>query len=117
MNGRVSELTSREEQRIKKTLSLSYKDHESFVNAYTHNIGKGGLFIKTVNPLPEGESFILKLKLPGVEEALKINCVVAWVNRDDKDPENPAGMGLKFIDMNVNERHLLDRYIGSILAK
>lgn len=117
MNGRVSELTSREEQRIKKTLSLSYKDHESFVNAYTYNIGKGGLFIKTANPLPEGESFILKLKLPGVEEQLKINCVVAWVNKDDSHPEKPAGMGLKFVDMNVNERHLIDKYIGSILAK
>lgn len=117
MNGRVSELTSREEQRIKKTLSLSYKDHESFVNAYTHNIGKGGLFIKTSNPLPEGESFILKLKLPGIEEQLKINCVVAWVNRDDSHPDNPTGMGLKFVDMNVTERHLLDQYIGSILSK
>ncbi len=117
MNGRVSEFSSREEQRIKKTLSLSYKDHDSFVNAYTHNIGKGGLFIKTSNPLPEGESFILKLKLPGIEEQLKINCVVAWVNRDDKEPDNPAGMGLKFIDMNINERKLLDQYIGSILAK
>ena len=117
MNGRVSKLTTREEQRIKKTLSLSYKNQESFVDAYTSNIGKGGLFIKTANPLPEGESFILKLKLPGLVDTLKINCIVVWVNKDESNPDMPVGMGLRFVDMDQNERLMLDKYIGSIIGK
>ena len=117
MNGRVSNISSREEQRIKKTLSLSYKDQESFISAYTSNISKGGLFIKTNNPLPEGESFILKLKLPGLVEALKINCVVVWVNKDESRSDMPVGMGLRFVDMDKNERLMLDKYIGSIMGK
>ncbi len=117
MNGRVSKFTAREEQRLKKTLSLSYKNQESFVNAYTSNISKGGLFIKTANPLPEGESFILKLKLPGLADALKINCIVVWVNKDESNPEVPVGMGLRFVDMDQNERLVLDKYIGSIIYK
>ncbi len=117
MNGRVSHFTSREEQRIKKTLSLSYKDRDSFVNAYTANISKGGLFIKTSNPLVEGESFILKLKLPGIEDAFKINCIVAWVNKDESRKDLPVGMGLKFVDMGKNDKLILDRYIGSILDR
>ena len=117
MNGRVSDITTREDQRVKKTLSLSYKDQESFVSAYTSNIGKGGLFIKTSNPLPEGESFILKLKLPGLVEALKINCIVVWVNKDESRTDMPVGMGLRFVDMDRNERIILDKYIGSIQDK
>jgi len=117
MNGRVSDITSRGDKRVKKTLSLSYKDQESFVSAYTSNIGKGGLFIKTSSPLPEGESFILKLKLPGLVEALKINCEVVWVNKDESRTDMPVGMGLRFVDMDKNERFLLDKYIGSILGK
>ena len=117
MNVRVSDITTRTDNRAKKTLSLSYKDQESFVSAYTSNIGKGGLFIKTPNPLPEGESFILKLKLPGLVEALKINCEVIWVNKDESRTDMPVGMGLKFVDMDKNERLLLDKYIGSIIGK
>lgn len=117
MNGRVSDITTRTDNRAKKTLSLSYKDQESFVSAYTSNIGKGGLFIKTPNPLPEGESFILKLKLPGLVKALKINCEVIWVNKDESRTDMPVGMGLRFVDMDKNERYLLDKYIGSILGK
>ncbi len=117
MNTRVSDVTSREEQRIKKTLSLSYKDQESFVSAYSSSISKGGLFIKTSNPLPEGESFILKLKLPGLADALKINCVVVWVNQDETRTDMPVGMGLRFVDMDKNERLILDKYIDSIIDK
>ena len=117
MNSRVSGIASREDQRVKKTLSLSYRDQESFVSAYTSNIGKGGLFIKTSNPLPEGESFILKLKLPGLVSALKINCEVVWVNNDESRTDMPLGMGLRFVDMDKNERTLLDKYIGAILGK
>ena len=117
MNIRVSSITSREEQRVKKTLSLSYKDHESFISAYSSNISKGGLFIKTSNPLPEGESFILKLKLPGLDDVIKINCTVSWVNRDESKPDVPVGMGLRFVDMNKDERLILERYVDSILEK
>ena len=117
MNGRVSDITTRTDNRAKKTLSLSYKDQESFVSAYTSNIGKGGLFIKTPNPLPEGESFILKLKLPGLAEALKINCEVIRVNKDESRTDMPVGMGLRYVDMDKNERLLLDKYIGSIIGK
>ena len=117
MNSRVSDITTRDDQRVKKTLSLTYKDQESFVSAYTSNLGKGGLFIKTPNPLPEGESFILKLKLPGLVEALKINCEVIWVNKDESRTDMPVGMGLRFVNMDKNERLLLDKYIGSVLGR
>ena len=118
MNNRISGGTKTgEDQQAKKILSLSYKDHESFVSAYTSNVGKGGLFIKTSNPLPEGESFILKLKLPGLIEAFKINCEVIWSNKDRSRTDMPVGMGLKFVDMDKNERLLLDKYIKATSAR
>ena len=61
MIDRVSDFSARSESRIQKTLSISYKDKNSFLKAYTGNISNRGLFIKTNNPLPKGEIFILKL--------------------------------------------------------
>lgn len=117
MNDRVSELKSRKDSRLKKTLSLSYKDKESFLNAYTANISKGGLFIKTDKPLPEGENLNLKLRLPELKEPLNINCLVVWVNKKKPGTDMPSGMGLQFLDMNENIRMTLFKYIKAIINK
>ena len=75
---RACEFTSRTEARIPKALTLSFKDREAFIRAYTGNISAGGLFIKTENPLGPGRQFQLKLQLPNVSRAMQIKCEVVW---------------------------------------
>ena len=75
--GRVSEFSSRKEARAQKSLSLSFKDRQSFIKAYTGNISRGGLFIRTERPLREGEQFLLKLQLPDLPDPIKVNCEVS----------------------------------------
>jgi uncharacterized protein (TIGR02266 family) len=110
---RVSEFSDRKEVRVQKTLSLTYKDQQSFVKAYVSNVSSSGLFIKTPNPLKEGERFHLRLQLPDVPEPIKVSCEVVWARNQAKATEkNPAGMGVKFIEMSKRDKETLDRFIS-----
>jgi CRP/FNR family cyclic AMP-dependent transcriptional regulator len=109
---RVAEFSDRKAVRVQKTLSLTYKDNQSFVKAYVGNVSSSGLFIKTPNPLKEGERFQLKLQLPDIPELLKISCQVVWARGQAQASErNPAGMGVKFVEMSKKDKETLDRFI------
>ncbi len=112
---RACDFSERADTRHQKTLTLNYKDRESFVKSYTSNISGGGLFVKTEKPLNQDDKFLLKLQLPGLPEPLKINCEVAWARTKTKDPKtSPPGMGIKFLDMNRKDNEALKAYIEEI---
>lgn len=109
MMERTRGFASRKEQRVKKALSLKYKDRQAFVKAYTKDISGGGLYIKTDKPLEIGEEFSLKLQIPDVEEALQIKCQVVWAREQTEDPkEKPTGMGVKFCEMTEKDTEILN---------
>jgi CRP/FNR family cyclic AMP-dependent transcriptional regulator len=110
---RVTNFSARTEPRIPKTLSVSYKDKKSFLMAYTGNISGGGLFIKTGSPLFAGESFLLKLQLPEIPDPLKIQCTVAWANKQEEG--EASGMGIKFSKMSDKDNQRLQSYIESLV--
>jgi len=115
MVNRVIDFSARSEPRIQKTLSLTYKDNMAFVRAYLGNISSGGLFVKTEKPLPHGEQFVLRLQLPDLPEPLRISCKVVWARSSaEATPKEPAGMGVKFIEMSHKENSLLKQYLSGI---
>jgi len=108
----VSSYSYRKEERILKSLSLRFRDRESFVKAYSDNISEGGLFIRTEKPLKEGEAFLLKLQLPGIADPLEITCEVAWSRRQLDDSANrPSGMGVRFTEMSGRDRATIKRFL------
>jgi len=116
MIDRVIDFSVRTEERVTKSLSVSYPDKNSFLKAYTGNISGGGLFIKTSTPLPKGETILLKLQLPGISDPLKIKCSVAWANKKEGTKgANPPGMGIKFGEMSDRDRQTLQNYIKTII--
>jgi type IV pilus assembly protein PilZ len=115
MVNRVVEFSSRTDMRIQKTLSLTYKDDLAFISAYTSNISTGGLFIKTDKPLRLGDQFLLRLQVPSLQEPLKVSCEVAWVrSADEATKKEPAGMGIKFIEMSKGDREAFKNYLGRV---
>ncbi|MBW2609112.1 MAG: TIGR02266 family protein [Deltaproteobacteria bacterium] len=116
MIDRASDFSARAELRVIKTLSLIYKDKQSFLKAYTGNISKGGLFINTKTPLAQGTQFLLNLQLPDIPEPMKIKCEVAWAKKQGDDTDTrPAGMGIKFIEMAKNDNKTLQNYIQPLM--
>jgi uncharacterized protein (TIGR02266 family) len=112
---RTKEYTVRNEVRVPKSLSLSFRDRQAFITAYSTNISPGGLFIKTETPFPNGELFLLNLQLPDIPEPLKINCEVVWGREKGGDEKKTPGMGVKFCEMSKNDSQILQRYLKAIL--
>jgi len=113
MLDRTAEFSSREKTRTQKALSLKYEDKKAFVNAYTENVSYGGLFIRTEQPLEQGEQFLLKLQLPDLADPMKIRCEVVWARKDDKETAGPNGMGVKFVEMTNSASQTLKQYLNS----
>jgi uncharacterized protein (TIGR02266 family) len=115
MINRAGEFSSRKQPRVQKTLTLMFKDRRSFVKAYTDNISKGGLFIRTEHPLRKGEQFLLKLQLPGLPDAIKAHCEVSWVREQSDIHKRPPGMGVKFSKMTKRDNQILHQYFQTML--
>jgi uncharacterized protein (TIGR02266 family) len=114
MLDRSSDFNTRAEPRATKVLSLSFKDRQNFIKAYTGDVGTGGLFIKTESPLSKGEQFLLKLQLPGVPEPLQIKCEVAWERKpESSQPKLLPGMGVKFCDISKKDHQILSEYLAT----
>ncbi len=112
MLDRACDFTRRANPRVLKVLSLTYKDRQSFVKAYTSNVSAGGFFIKTENPLVPGEQFLLKLQLPGVQDPIRIKCDAIWARkREESQAGKPSGMGVKFSEISKKDFKFLKEYI------
>jgi uncharacterized protein (TIGR02266 family) len=101
-----------------KTLSLTFKDRQTFIRAYTGNVGNSCLFIPTKNMLRKGEVFFLKLQLPGFSSPIKIKSEVLWTRNQAEDPgKRPSGMGVKFFEIKDTDKTVLDQYIQGIVKE
>ncbi len=96
----MSSQESRKDPRSKiLNLTVRYKSATvaEFVEDYSYDISRGGLFIKTNSPFPNGT--LLKFEVRIGEEQTVIDGVgrVTWRRERNLGPGKPAGMGIKFI--------------------
>jgi type IV pilus assembly protein PilZ len=113
----LAEETSTSEKRAQLRapieLQVDYKRLNSFFADYTKNISKGGTFIRTAKPLPQGTTFHFKISVPGVTDPFALTGEVAWV-RDAGD--NP-GMGIKFLYENDAQRGSFEGVIEKLMEQ
>ncbi len=67
---------------------------------YSSNLSQSGIFIQTDNPLEPGTHVHLAFLLPD-KHAIRTRGEVMWVNDDE---ESEAGMGVKFLGLNIDDR-------------
>ncbi len=80
----------------------------------SHDVSKGGLFLKSDLLFEVGETFWISFAFPGTEMAVRTRGQVVWVKRnpDENDPTDQAGMGVKFLDLSEAEQAALDAYLS-----
>jgi hypothetical protein len=61
----------------------------------SEDVSQGGAFLRCELLLEEGELLSLQFRLPGREEAFRVQARVAWVRRFP-GPDEVAGMGVAF---------------------
>jgi len=103
---------------MQKKFKIAYPTPNAFIKSYLHDIGTGGLFIKTSDPLICGEKFGLRISLPDNEKELEVFCEVVW-NRKEEDTLNqgyPPGMGVKFLNISKESMDRIIRVLRSTLS-
>ncbi|HET7826350.1 MAG TPA: TIGR02266 family protein [Anaeromyxobacter sp.] len=85
---------------------LSYGTVDEFIDCFAVNISRGGVFIRTREPMPVGTSLSLELKLQGGEVAIRGEGVVRWIQAPPA-----AGMGIQFTDLDEPSLALVERMV------
>jgi uncharacterized protein (TIGR02266 family) len=87
---------------------------DDLVVAYSKNLSKGGLFLRTDKSLPAGSIVRLHIELPDGGGELVLECRVVYV-RDPTDWDSlgqAAGMGIQFVDPDDEARGRIERFIA-----
>ncbi len=75
------------------------------------NLGRGGVFIATTKPLAVGKLVHVELSVPGDSDALSATGRVIWIREIAVNDARPAGMGVKFIDVEEGALEVIGRMI------
>lgn len=116
MVGRYLHLQPRREVRFKVRLKVLHgPEPQNLLADYTVNLSSGGLFLETSRPLPLDTPLTLAFTLPGREQPLRCRGRVAWVNLPEmmSKPDLPAGMGLQFTDLALDDLRALRAFLVS----
>ncbi len=109
----------RELLRIESEIEVHFKTFNQFYKEYTKNISKGGIFIKTENPLPPQTAIEIKLFLPDEPEPLEAVGEVVHIIEPELAREKgwDAGMGVQFVDFEETMQAKLEKYINKRLKE
>lgn len=99
----------RQDERLEEILQVEFEDSPF---GQTVNISRGGVFIRTPNPLDLEEEFLLKLNIPDGQEPTEALCKVVWTNMYGKESEElPRGMGVKFLGLQDESKRRIEEFI------
>ncbi len=90
--------------RVPLVVDVEYGPETAPVRHRTRNIGTGGLFVSTEEPLPEGTPVKLRFTLPGHAEPIPVEAAVVWA-------EPLLGMGLRFTWLAAEHEAAISRYV------
>ncbi|MCA9591597.1 MAG: TIGR02266 family protein, partial [Myxococcales bacterium] len=107
---------TRKDKRAKVvSLNVRYKSAtvDEFIENHSHDISKGGLFVKTPTPFAPGTLLKFEIRLAGDKTVISGVGRVVWKREPTQSaPERPAGMGVKFIKVDDSSRVVIDRLVA-----
>jgi uncharacterized protein (TIGR02266 family) len=105
----------REHARYAVDLSVDYSTRDAFVSNRVTNLSRGGLFIRSEQPLPIATEVDLTFTLPGTAAPLRARGRVIWNYDIQKGSSRMVrGMGIKLLDMGLEERQMLVEYLDTL---
>lgn len=114
----TDERERRESGRIALELPIEYDRLNAFLSDYTHNLSRGGTFIRTERPLQLGARLSFRIRAPELGEPLHLRGEVRWlVSASEARDGLPAGMGIAFIYDSEEERTRLERRVEELIVR
>jgi uncharacterized protein (TIGR02266 family) len=103
----------RRQTRVPIQLEVEYRTRGNFLVAYSTNLSKGGLFLQTDTPLPVGTTLKMRFCVPGVDDPIETEAVVAWIRPAASPEGHPSGMGVEFGTLDARYGQVIDRVVTS----
>jgi uncharacterized protein (TIGR02266 family) len=90
--------------RVPVAMPASFQAGATIAAARTHDLGRGGVAIRTLEPLPLGTVLELTFRLPGSTRDITAAGRVAWSDRR-------VGMGVQFERLSAEAQQLLGAFV------
>jgi uncharacterized protein (TIGR02266 family) len=94
----------RSSPRVVLSIPIAYRFGDTITAVLTINVSKGGIGIRTMNPLPIGSKARVRFRLPGARQEIEAEARVAWSDRR-------IGMGLQFEKVGAADQALVDEFV------
>jgi uncharacterized protein (TIGR02266 family) len=94
----------RSSPRVVLGIPIAYRFGNTIATALTLNISRGGIAVRTSNPLEPGAKAKLRFRLPAGRGEIEVEARVAWSDRR-------VGMGLKFESVTTAEQAAIDEFV------
>ncbi|MEM7138321.1 MAG: TIGR02266 family protein [Myxococcota bacterium] len=98
-------------------LPIEYERLNAFLSDYTHNISRGGTFIRTERPLEVGTELRFRVKAPELGELLMTGVVRWTVQPEDARDDRPAGMGIAFVHDSAAAQYELELRLDRLMVR
>lgn len=92
--------------RVTIGIPVSYRVGNTISSAITLNIGKGGIAVRTMNPLAAGERLTLRFRMPGQRREVETEGRIAWSDRK-------VGMGVQFDRVEAADQAVIDDFVDA----
>ena len=107
---------TRKDKRAKiVSLNVRYKSAtvDEFIENHSHDVSKGGIFIKTPTPFPPGTLIKFEIRIANDKAVIMGVGRVVWKREASQSAgDRPSGMGVKFIKIDDSSRQLIDRVVA-----
>jgi uncharacterized protein (TIGR02266 family) len=104
---------TRKDRRVKiVSLNVRYKSAtvDEFIENHAHDVSRGGIYIKTATPFPQGTLLKFEIRLASDQTVITGVGRVVW-KREGAAGDQPAGMGVKFIKVDDSSKVVIDRLV------
>lgn len=97
------------------TMTVRYKSAtvDEFIEHHSHDVSRGGMFIKTPSPFPPGTLLKFEVKIAEDQKVMQGVGRVVWKREapEASGDDRPAGMGVKFIKIDEESKRLIDQLV------
>ncbi|HEX4474249.1 MAG TPA: TIGR02266 family protein [Polyangiaceae bacterium] len=98
------------------SMTVRYKSAtlDEFIEHHSHDVSRGGMYIKTPSPFPPGTLLKFEVRIADEQRVMQGVGRVVWKRETvSAGPETPAGMGVKFIKLDDESKKVIDQLVTS----
>jgi uncharacterized protein (TIGR02266 family) len=105
---------ARRTHRVEAAFRVRYRSIDQLVVALTHDLSRGGLFMRTARFLPVNAIVRVLLDLPDGGGEVPVICRVAYVRGEAEAATSgkPAGMGVEFLDLTPERLAQITHFVA-----